>query len=89
LGVAPFSNGGKVEIAAPGVNVYSSYPRPALHNTLSGTSMATPHVSGVASLYAQKSPNFRGRTLWAELQRTARRLHFPASDVGAGLVQAP
>ncbi len=89
LGVAPFSNGGKVEIAAPGVNVYSSYPRPALHNTLSGTSMATPHVSGVASLYAQKSPNFRGRTLWAELQRTARHLPFPASDVGAGLVQAP
>jgi len=46
LHVAPFSNGGKVDIAAPGINVFSSWPRPMLHNTISGTSMATPHVTG-------------------------------------------
>src|SRR5258705_6836603 len=39
LRVAIFSNGGKIDIAGPGVNVFSSWPRPVLHNTISGTSM--------------------------------------------------
>ncbi|MBZ5534202.1 MAG: S8 family serine peptidase [Acidobacteriia bacterium] len=89
LRVAPFSNGGKVDIAAPGVNVFSSWPRPALHKTISGTSMATPHVSGCAALWAQTSPGLRGAALRAKLQAAARHLPLPASDVGAGLVQAP
>jgi len=87
--VAVFSNGGKVDIAAPGVNVFSSWPRPALHNTISGTSMATPHVAGCAALWAQSSAALRGAALRARLQATARPLPFPPSDVGAGLVQAP
>ncbi len=89
LRVAPFSNGGKVDIAAPGVNVLSSWPRPTLHRTISGTSMATPHVAGCAALWAQTSASLRGAALRAKLLQTARRLPFPPSDVGAGLVQAP
>jgi hypothetical protein len=89
LRVAVFSNGGKVDIAAPGVGVFSSWPRPKLHNTISGTSMATPHVSGCAALWAQSNPALRGAQLRAKLVATARHLPFPASDVGAGLVQAP
>jgi len=89
LRVAVFSNGGKVDITAPGVNVYSSWPRPTLHNTISGTSMATPHVSGCAALWAQTSAALRGAALRTRLQATARPLPFPPSDVGAGLVQAP
>lgn len=89
LRVAPFSCGGKVDIAGPGVNVFSSWPRPLLHRTISGTSMATPHVSGIAALWAQSNASLRGATLRAKLQATARHLPFPASDVGAGLVQAP
>jgi subtilisin len=89
LKVASFSCGGKVDIAAPGVNIFSSWPRPQLHNTISGTSMATPHVSGCAALWAQTSPLLRGLALRARLQATAKHLSLPASDVGAGLVQAP
>jgi len=89
LHVAPFSNGGKVDIAGPGVDVFSSTRRPILHTTMSGTSMATPHVSGCAALWAQTNPGLRGAALRARLQATAKRLPLPASDVGAGLVQAP
>ena len=86
---AVFSNGGKVDISGIGVNVFSSFPRPTLHKTLSGTSMATPHVAGCAALWAQTSSALRGTALRAKLIATARHLPFPPSDVGAGLVQAP
>jgi subtilisin len=84
-----FSNFGKIEIAGPGRDVFSSVPRPTRYGIKSGTSMATPHVAGCAALWAQSSPALRGRTLWRRLQATALRLPFPPSKVGAGLVQAP
>lgn len=89
LRIASFSCGGKVDIAGPGVSVFSSWPRPVLHNTISGTSMATPHVSGCAALWAQSNPGLRGTTLRARLVASARHLPLPPRDVGAGLVQAP
>ena len=93
--VAPFScgglnpQGGQVDIAGPGVAVRSSWPRPWLYRTINGTSMATPHVAGVAALFAEAAPEARGRALMSILVQSARRLELPGRDVGAGLVQAP
>jgi subtilisin len=89
LRVANFSSFGKIEIAAPGVGVFSSWLMPQRYNTLTGTSWATTHVAGCAALWAETSPNLRGMNLWRRLTAAARPLPFPPSRVGAGLVQAP
>jgi subtilisin family serine protease len=85
----PFSPVGKIDIAAPGVDTFSSWPRPRRYNTISGIASATAHVAGCAALWAETSPGLRGLKLWQRLQNTARGLPFPATRVGAGLVQAP
>ena len=88
LRVAGFSCGGKVDIAAPGVNVFSSLPMPRRYASWNGTSMATPHVAGIAAVLAQGSPTLRGDRLRQAVLRSRRRLPFPSSDVGVGLTQA-
>lgn len=57
--LASFSNWGRttVDLAAPGVGIYSTVPGGG-YASLNGTSMATPHVSGVAGLAFSKMPQY-------------------------------
>lgn len=92
LRVADFSCGqvdsiGVVDLAAPGVGVLSSFPvSKGRFVELDGTSMATPHVAGVAACLLQADPSLTARQVWDRLLATARPLRAPATDVGRGLL---
>jgi len=95
LDVAAFSNGG-AQFAAPGEGIWSAKRGGGLV-VMDGTSMATPHVAGVACLWvehflARKQPFQSSRVIKA-MEANAKDLSdilgLDRYDVGAGLVQAP
>jgi subtilisin family serine protease len=59
--LASFSNYGvgSVHVASPGYSVWSTLPNNT-YGTMSGTSMATPFVSGLAALVMREAPNLTG-----------------------------
>jgi subtilisin family serine protease len=68
-----FSNYGScLDLFAPGSNITSAwYTGTTATNTISGTSMATPHVAGVAALYLQGSPSASPATVSGAIVDTA------------------
>ncbi len=88
--LASFSNMGArtVHLGAPGVNVYSSV-KGGGYDTWSGTSMATPHVSGVAALLLAKEPNLTNAQVKQRLISTTRALpSLSGQTVSGGLINA-
>ncbi len=70
---ASFSNfGSAVDLGAPGVSIFSTYKGGA-YATLSGTSMAAPHVSGAAALYLQSHPG----SSWTQVRDDLKALGEP------------
>ncbi|MFD0169943.1 S8 family serine peptidase [Streptomyces decoyicus] len=80
--------GGEVNIAAPGRDIHSAAPGGG-YKSMSGTSMATPHVAGVLALLAQANPKASAADLKMSLMSGAFPLMQPPRDVGSGLLQAP
>ena len=70
--MASFSNFGRssVHVGAPGVNVVSTTT--AGYESWSGTSMATPHVTGIAALVLANEPNITALELKARIIATAK-----------------
>ncbi|KRE71355.1 S8 family serine peptidase [Paenibacillus sp. Soil750] len=89
----------KPDVIGPGVAVYSSYPEyinspedgidySSAYARISGTSMATPHMAGIAALILQKNPTYTPFDVKAALMNTADALNgtYSVYEVGAGLV---
>lgn len=79
----------QVEIAGPGSSVYSTYPTNT-YATLSGTSMATPHIAGAAALVWSFFPECSNSQIRTALNTTAKDKGSAGRDnlYGHGIVKA-
>lgn len=69
---ASFSNtGSRVDVAAPGVNIHSTVPGSS-YADMNGTSMAAPHVAGIAALCYAINPDLTGDQVKNIILETAR-----------------
>ncbi|WP_329120889.1 S8 family serine peptidase [Streptomyces sp. NBC_01353] len=80
----------KPDLSAPGVDILAARSQlvtgTGLYTTMSGTSMATPHVAGVAALLAEKHPDWTGAQLKNALMSSSKTLTDSAYALGAGRV---
>ncbi|GAA4457411.1 S8 family serine peptidase [Novipirellula rosea] len=93
--VADFSNRtfcqhGEVDFVAPGVEVYSSDITSDQYRSRDGTSMATPHVAGIAALLLEQDPGLGGESLYRRLKELSlMSSELDPADYGHGMPRAP
>ncbi len=86
--LSSFSNRGLgvIDVAAPGSTILSTLPRttaPSGYGTLSGTSMASPHVAGVLALMKSAHPDWTPAQMIAKLRQEADDKACSAATAGA------
>ena len=81
------SRGSEIDLAAPGVSIYSTY-RGGGYKTLSGSSASAPHVTGAVALRLETHPGEDPDSMRGVLKDNADFLLFDSTWVGAGLVNA-
>jgi thermitase len=85
---APFSNyGNYIDVTAPGVGIASTYPDNQ-YAALSGTSMASPHVTALAALVRSTNPSLKNTEVYEIIRHSAQDLGTPGRDpyFGFGLI---
>lgn len=85
---ASFSNyGDYIDVAAPGVSIASTYPQ-SQYAALSGTSMASPHVTALAALIRSANPELKNTEVMQLMRDTAMDLGTAGKDkyFGYGLI---
>ena len=87
---ATFSNYGKinVDVFAPGVGIYASYPNDA-YESISGTSMAAPSVSGVAALVRSYYPMLSASQVKHILMNSGMKINFDVIKPGTEAERVP
>jgi len=81
---ADFSNYGHyIDVAAPGVDIPSTYIYDE-YAALSGTSMACPHVAGLAGLILSVNPNLTNVEVRKIMEESAKDLGNPGKDIEYG-----
>ncbi len=83
---ASFSNyGNTVDIAAPGVSILSLRHNNSGYRTMSGTSMACPHIAGAVALLLKKTPHLSYNQILNQLKTTSDSIK-PDRFIGDGRI---
>lgn len=74
------STGPALDVVAPGSNIYSTVPNGGIADK-SGTSMATPHVAGLAALILERNPQLTGQQVRNIIEKSTKKVGSTSYNV--------